>query len=190
MVNTISIDVDDKLNAYAADVIATTAPRCKSHHYGNLYDETRPLISNDFIQKHPLNQTSFNAISLVQSPYYWKVNIPLPPISILQPIIDDLERRLLKQFKFIRSSMFYPIGGFMGWHTNDDMPGFRVYLTYSDTGNSCFKSITPQTHLNISHDRPGWFVRTFEPTNKYDHYLWHCVDSYGSNRISIGMLFK
>lgn len=69
----------------------------------------------------------------------------------------------------------YPAeGGFMGWHTNSDAPFERVYLVYSDTGESWFNYYcTREKRVVKVKDEKGWNVYHFETPK--DPLFWHCV---------------
>jgi hypothetical protein len=78
----------------------------------------------------------------------------------------------------------YPAGGYMGWHTNSDAPFERVYLVYSENGDSMFAYIDPETNTPVVHyDDPGWNVYQF--TTPKDPLFWHAVMSQ-CNRFSFG----
>lgn len=78
----------------------------------------------------------------------------------------------------------YPVGGFMGWHTNSDAPFERLYLVYSETGESWFRYRDPVTSEIVSvQDNKGWNVYNFTTPN--DQLFWHCVYSE-CNRFSFG----
>lgn len=83
-------------------------------------------------------------------------------------------------------NFFYPYQGFMGWHTNSNHPGTRIYFSYSDEGNSSFSYYDRAAdRVVVSPDNKGWTVRGFEidPNN----LLWHAVDCLNeSGRFSFG----
>ncbi len=81
----------------------------------------------------------------------------------------------------------YPPGGFMGWHTNSNNPGRRVYATHADVGGKSFFRYKGKNGIVTDWDKQGWQIRLFEI--KADELFWHCVYS-GTNRYSFGFLFK
>lgn len=94
------------------------------------------------------------------------------------------------------SVLFYPgkdnpDAGWMGWHTNSDSPGWRLYANYITTdGNnreSYFAYSTREGEEIFQVDDPTdqWVYRLFFAKPQYDPF-WHCVYTEGS-RISVGM---
>lgn len=94
------------------------------------------------------------------------------------------------RFAQIRGVHLYPPGGYMGWHTNSDVPGKRAYLTYAEQDNQSYFKFISNGKVRTSWDRKGWQVRMFEPKREHNQLLWHCVRAVKCNRISIGLLFK
>ncbi|WP_234775673.1 hypothetical protein [Paraburkholderia tropica] len=105
------------------------------------------------------------------------------------PGIETCERYFSEIFKrsIYRTSngVWYPRNGFMGWHTNNNLPGLRLYLTYADEMEmSFFRYMDPVTRKIItSFDKKGWALRLF--CIPQDGFFWHCVYS-DCNRYSLG----
>ena len=77
----------------------------------------------------------------------------------------------------------YPVTGYMGWHTNSDTVGKRVYVTYVDkTGCSGFKYRCDGDVVD-SVDSEKITIREFNIEK--DKPLWHAVYSE-CNRYSFG----
>ena len=68
----------------------------------------------------------------------------------------------------ISGHFIYPPGGGIDWHDDSGCAGWRVYMAWSETGNSGM--IFEEGGVRrVCQDKPGWNVRTFlAPT-------WHCV---------------
>jgi len=47
--------------------------------------------------------------------------------------------------KFCAVKMYYPNGGYMGWHTNWNCYGYNILLSYNKEGNGYFRYIDPKT---------------------------------------------
>ena len=60
-------------------------------------------------------------------------------------------------------SMIYPPGGYLAWHTNADVPGRNLILTWSKEGKGVFKYRNTKTgvYLNIP-DKKGWNIKSFD----------------------------
>lgn len=76
----------------------------------------------------------------------------------------------------------YPKRGYMGWHTNSNSVGKRIYLTYCPSDKSFFRYIKDGKKIT-SQDLVGWTMREFDID--VDNPLWHCVYA-AEPRLSIG----
>ena len=79
-------------------------------------------------------------------------------------------------------SAIYPPGGYVGCHTNADVPGRNIIFTWSKTGEGLFryKNYTKGYNFDIP-DYKGWNVKSFDwyshgETDK-EGYSWHCAGS-------------
>ena len=80
---------------------------------------------------------------------------------------------------------FYPPKGYMGWHTNSNTPGRRVYLSYSaESGKNCFLYIK-NGKIVRDYDDKGWTAREFIVGDQPNNLFWHAVDA-PIGRISMG----
>ena len=66
----------------------------------------------------------------------------------------------------------YGANSCMGWHTNSDMPGDRIYYTFT-LGKAVFRYIDENGDVVDDIDNNGWTVRRF-PVRK-DPLLWHTI---------------
>jgi len=81
---------------------------------------------------------------------------------------------------------FYPKNSYMGWHTNRNMAGVRLYCNWArETGKSglCYYHEGFDTARKVSLDCAGWNFRLFKTDYKFP--FWHSVFSL-TNRISVG----
>mgnify|MGYP001827347532 FL=1 len=83
---------------------------------------------------------------------------------------------------------WYPSGGYMGWHTNSNVRGFRLYCSHAKVGDaSFFRYRDPLSgEIVTSWDRDGWNFRLFRTDCAP---LWHCVYS-ATDRISLGYTIR
>ena len=78
---------------------------------------------------------------------------------------------------------FYPERGYMSWHTNNNAPGLRLYLSYTEHENKSFFKYKKDDSIIEDPDYKGWTAREF-PIDR-ENLLWHSV--YAEKpRISIG----
>lgn len=80
----------------------------------------------------------------------------------------------------------YGACGSMGWHTNEDQPGLRIYCTWAEKANAnYFRYRDPDNGEIVTLDEPaGWMVKSFYIPPR-PRQLWHCLYA-GSRRIAIG----
>ena len=77
-------------------------------------------------------------------------------------------------------SAIYPPGGYLGWHTNADVPGRNLIFTWSKTGEGIFryKNYTKGYFFDIP-DHIGWNVKSFDwfsyGESEKEGYSWHCA---------------
>jgi len=85
----------------------------------------------------------------------------------------------------LSGNCLYGPGGFMGWHSNEDQPGLRVYCIYSEeSGKNFFRYQDPHSGEVVTDaEGAGWAIRTFELNS--ERPLWHCVYA-GCRRLSVG----
>jgi hypothetical protein len=80
---------------------------------------------------------------------------------------------------------YYPAKGYMGWHTNSNTPGRRVYVTYSaKAGENSFLYIKDGKIVK-DYDDAGWTAREFIVGDQPNNLFWHAVDAV-IPRISMG----
>lgn len=88
-----------------------------------------------------------------------------------------------------RGLFFYPVNGFMEWHTNGASPGKRIYFTHTNEANkSFFRYRDKEGIIHTSYDSGvGWQMREFEITARHgkDIPYWHCIGSM-TDRFSMG----
>ena len=77
-----------------------------------------------------------------------------------------------------KNALWYPPGGWMDWHTNSNSPGKRLYVSWSETGDSGMRWFSDGEVVDDP-DQPGWNVRSFDTPQ------WHMVYA-GCWRFSIG----
>lgn len=100
-------------------------------------------------------------------------------------LIDDPENQTCLQQeinKFMPGAspsgfFWYPNGSYMGWHTNANRPGERLFCTYvREGGKSFFRYRTPYDgKIHTSWEQQGWNFRRFRVGEDVDNRLWHCV---------------
>ena len=64
--------------------------------------------------------------------------------------------------------------GFVGWHSDGDVEGWYIMITYC-TGSQGFFRYKDGDSIVTLNDQPGWAVRTVELKKDYDNMFWHCA---------------
>ena len=87
-------------------------------------------------------------------------------------------------------NVFYPEGGYMGWHNNWNAPGYNILLSYSKTGNGFFRYLDPLTKEIITmEDKPGWTCKVgyYGKGREPDKVYYHCAGTY-EPRVTLGFI--
>lgn len=115
------------------------------------------------------------------------VNIPEQD-DLIKLIANDLREFIPVFGKQLRNSgrALYGAGGSMSWHTNEDLPGLRIYCIWSEkAGTNFFRYRNPDTGEIITQLEPaGWVIKSFYIPPR-PRQLWHCIYA-GSRRIALG----
>ena len=72
------------------------------------------------------------------------------------------------------NAILYRPQSVMGWHTNSDMIGQRIYYTYTE-GPAAFMYLNKEGERIIDYDNIGWTCRSFDikgPENPLWHTIW------------------
>jgi hypothetical protein len=86
----------------------------------------------------------------------------------------------------VSGSFHYPPKGFMGWHTNSNMEGWRVYASFATEDDKSFFRYAKGKVVYTEYEKKGWNFRAFQ-VKKNDLY-WHCVYA-DADRYSFGFRF-
>jgi hypothetical protein len=87
-------------------------------------------------------------------------------------------------------NVFYPEGGYMGWHNNWNASGYNILLSYSPTGNGFFRYMDPLTKEIVTmEDKPGWTCKVgyYGRGREPDKVYYHCAGSY-EPRVTLGFV--
>jgi hypothetical protein len=87
-------------------------------------------------------------------------------------------------------NVYYPPGGFMGWHNNWNASGYNILLSYSKEGNGFFRYRDPITKEVVNmKDSPGWTCKVgyFGKGREPDKVVYHCAGSHEA-RLTLGFV--
>ena len=99
----------------------------------------------------------------------------------------DLDFNSVLGSKHCAVKMYYPKGGYMGWHNNHNAAGYNILLSYTRNGNGFFRYKTDKTYT--MNDKPGWTAKVgyYGNNNEPDKLFWHCARSY-EDRLTLGFV--
>jgi len=169
-----SYDISTLKNIFTEDLINDCLQ--KSRHYTTVGDPNDPIgwekvLNKPFIKhKTTSDEKDFKIIDR----------------DVVDPILPKVREMVGKQRIKSSGNFIYPPSGFMGWHTNSNAAGKRLYITYaSEDKKSFFRYKHPETNEIITdYDDKGITIRQFYISKK-PPYFWHCVGS-DCLRISLG----
>ena len=193
------LHLDTPLTDYAVKVLTT--PELYTFNYSNkvphyncesIFDPTVPGLSDEFILNWDKTNINWGNVSLQRHSCSNLFKLAFPPFELSVQLIEYFEDYVQKQLVTPSGNFLYPKGGYMGWHTNSNMPGYRIYIAYSpDNDSSYFKYYDNLTNTVIEDkDEKGWTARLFEISDHPSKHFWHCVYAYNNPRISFGYWFK
>lgn len=162
-------------------------------------DPTIAGISDQFILQHNLSADRYSdnkgiSHQLETNDTSWVFSVSLPPAEVTIELIEFLEKETEMELRSIRGNFYYPPTGYMGWHTNSDVPGLRIYVAYAEDNTSYFKWVDRSDPKNpkvvVDYDEIGWNIRAFPISDIPENFLWHCVKTNESARLSYGFMFE
>lgn len=113
------------------------------------------------------------------------IHTPYEPSVFTEKIAEKLSAYLNTSLRQ-RGCFLYPKGGGMSWHTNWESPGMRIYFSHCMDGGY-FRYLDMETgEIITTEDNVGWTARMFVVSRQPEQYLWHCVGSPNSERLSVG----
>ena len=157
----------------------------------NLKDEIEEIINKNI----PLIQYHAKLIGIKEEPNwekyvseeYYKTLTQDIPVSINNNLINFSSLNISTKFSHIVSKLYpmyqviasgyyyYPPTGYMSWHTNNNFPCKRVYLTFTNSDNMSFFRYIYNGECITDYDTGGLTVREFDID--INNPLWHCVGS-------------
>mgnify|MGYP001171631417 CR=1 FL=1 len=86
--------------------------------------------------------------------------------------------------------MYYPKGGYMGWHNNHNASGYNILFSHTKNGKGYFRYKDPITLQTITmHDTPGWTAKVgyYGMLSEKNKIYWHCARAY-EDRLTLGFV--
>ena len=86
--------------------------------------------------------------------------------------------------------LYYPKGGFVGWHTNQNNSGYQFIFSYSEKGDGYFQYYDKQKQEIVKiPDVAGWNARYYHFGKDESDHCWHSAYT-NVPRITICVLFR
>jgi hypothetical protein len=169
------------LSSFLDDFIARfnfgTDHHCESALFRNVTkDFATKRVSEESLNEIGGNRdVATNDCSLYKFNHFTQEQLDLHKlVTLISPVFPDNKVG-------ISGRIWYPINGYMGWHTNGNAPGYRMYASWSEEGGKSFFRYKKDNEILTSYDKKGWNYRLFKVP------FWHCVYSE-INRISLGFV--
>lgn len=86
--------------------------------------------------------------------------------------------------------LYYPPGGFVGWHTNQNNSGHQFIFSWSEKGDGYFQYYDKQKQAIVKiPDQAGWQARHYHFGKEEPDHCWHSAYT-NVPRITICVLFR
>lgn len=156
-------------------------------------EELRHFVSEDYLNDTILNHEK-------EDPHRWDMGdvnfVQLNPFLDYHKVAHSVIKDYLKiegyEYDMPSGCHWFPPSGYMGWHSNADTFGYRLYCVYAaEDKKSFFRIRDPKTkEVMTQWDKKGWNFRMFLCNNDDpDNYAWHSIYS-DTNRISVGFCYQ
>ena len=101
--------------------------------------------------------------------------------------VDDIKLKINMELgtKHNALMMIYPHDGFIGWHTNENCPGYNILISYSEKGAGFFRYEDPQTKEIVTmQDKPGWTAKVGYFGERNEDIFWHSARTFDEYRLT------
>lgn len=93
---------------------------------------------------------------------------------------NEIDKKLLDFFGARNNAlqMYYPPGGYIGWHTNCNAPGYNIVISCNPGADGYFVHYDHiNKKYNYFYDKPGWNVKAgyFGSVDEPDKMYWHAA---------------
>jgi len=112
----------------------------------------------------------------------------------MEHLKDETKLKILAQALFpssefisISGRFHYAPKGYMGWHTNSNMEGWRVYASRAEEDKKSFFRYYKNNRVHTEWEDKGWNFRAFQVIKGQPY--WHCVYT-DCDRYSFGFRFS
>lgn len=146
-------------------------------------------LKSDYLVKH-MNDPDHKGFPVE---YY---SLPLDRLksidSNLEKIDDYARHEFIADLGANSSAVFlyYPPGGFVGWHTNQNNSGYQFIFSWSEKGDGYFQYYDKQKEEIVRlPDKSGWQARYYHFGKDEPDHCWHSAYT-NVPRITVCVLFR
>jgi len=147
---------------------------------------TKDLFGNSFSKSKGFETEEYDIMSeYAVSPSYLQKRLETksPKIELAHNLIigeSEGGKYFLENLKNLEFTNYYTSGyspkGFVGWHSDTDIPGWYIMLSYSTEGEGFFRYLDNGEIITLP-DSKGWMIRTFKLGETDEDVVWHCAST-------------
>jgi hypothetical protein len=149
-------------------------------------------LSLDYLKKHMSNPEGANHPMEHYSNPVEHAHIENPDNKELENIFKFSRVELIQELGANDNAVFlyYPKGGFVGWHTNEANSGYQFIFSWSEKGDGYFQYYDKKTQKVVRiEDKAGWQARYYHFGKDEPDHCWHSAYT-NVPRITICVLFR
>jgi hypothetical protein len=151
--------------------------------------EGEKYLSKEYLLKH-MNDPTHEGFP------YETCSFPMDYGKADDPLIEEIyqyaKRNFISELGANSNAVFlyYPPGGLVGWHTNQNNSGYQFIFTYSKNGDGYFQYYDKQKdEIIVTPDSPGWRCHYHHFGKSSEDHCWHSAYTK-EPRITICVLFR
>lgn len=159
------------------------------YHKGFDEDKLQEYLGEDYLYKH-MNDSNHKGFPVEHRSF--PVEHGMKDCSKLKEIKEYSQHDFVNELGATSDAvfLFYPPGGFVGWHNNANNSGHQFIFTHSTTGNGYFQYYDQtKKDIIVTKDQPGWRVHHHHFGKEDKDHCWHSAYA-GENRITMCVLFR
>lgn len=149
-------------------------------------------LSLDYLKKHMNNPENANHPMEHYSNPVETAHRENPDNKELENIFKFSRVELIQELGANDNAVFlyYPKGGFVGWHTNQNNSGYQFIFSWSEKGDGYFQYYDKKTQKVVRlEDKAGWQARYYHFGKDEPDHCWHSAYT-NVPRITICVLFR
>lgn len=125
------------------------------------------IVKDYALSKSYLNKRLQNTMPNIEYAYNLLIGESEGGTILLQKL------KTLLDYDGFYTSGYYP-KGFVGWHSDTDISGYYIMLTYSTQGDGYYKYLENDDIVTV-HDNKGWMIRNLYLGENANNAVWHCA---------------